>query len=143
MKLTISAVLLAGMCATVQSIDKPTTQLPDGLARCSQPVGEPIKDGPAPECGADDAQCTETAAIGRECLDTLKSEVGGATGQGTLVFGLNSDDSGNVTEICFYGGTLGEVPRTLACLAEKARGKRFNIVPEAQETKWTVRYQLE
>lgn len=146
MKLRLAALLLTA-CATassgVRTVDKPTTQLPDGLTKCTGALEGPIADDAAPRCADDDTLCTQTQAIATECLATLKGEVTGAPYRGTLVFGLNADDSGNITGACFFGGTLGEAPKTLACLADQARAKRFNIVPEAVEQKWTVRYVVE
>ncbi|MBL8952031.1 MAG: hypothetical protein JNK82_14705 [Myxococcaceae bacterium] len=135
--------LLTTACTTTQSAQRPTSQLPQGLNRCTQALAEPLPDGDAPRCAADDMVCLETAKIVAECQQALAAESKEKGFKGALLFGLNSDDSGNVTDVCFYGGSLGEVPNTLACVADKARAKRFNIAPEAQEWKWAVRYSVE
>ncbi len=141
MKRAAAVLLLLTACSTTKAISRPTSKLPDGLTRCTAPAGE-IDSGDA-SCAADDSVCLETEKIAAECKQTLASEATEHGYKGTVLFGLNSDDSGNVTGVCFYGGTLGEAPNTLSCLAEKAKAKRFNIAPDAQESKWAVRYSVE
>lgn len=130
------AVVVAG-CSGVKVVPgRQMTQLPQGLVWCgarSQRVERPAEAAP----GAFPEEAF------RHCSAVLRDEDPSVTDdawEGSMVFGLTTDDVGRVTEVCLWGANFGDPTRYVSCVADVLRTYQPALPAQLKKARYTVTF---